>query len=494
MLAAYACVLGSYAWNRLATPAIVDSDESIHSIFAWQVHQGMPLYGPRDDPRVQDLFSYTPFSFQVMGNLAKLFSVDVRLFRATTLFAGLLAALVLWGIGRRLGASRWVAAIAAIFFLAFPQPLWFVTIGPNAFLVLFTLLSLWLLLRDPKLSVWTVILAAVSAFLAFWSKQTGLIAIAALIFSLAVRNWRRALLAIGALAAIATPLFIHYASQPGSSFLYNVFVLQKQSPMNWGAFPFPSLFPELLGRFGLLIAAGIWCALSQRSLLDWIRKPEWVFLGGAVVVAVIARLKYGSGPVQGLLMGALLPAVVLSAAWQACAASVMARRFFYVVCLVQGLCLIQSLAPYRVTPEDESRYRQLLDLVAMPGKEVYYNNASFYQVLAHKPVYTTMGRDCYWHGEFDPSRYPEKLRAFLESDPFDVIIVDIPLEDNSWPLYQRVQSGNYERIGDIPATARNADVMTLRNQKLILARKGALGAPVGAPQNIRMPPNILPVE
>ena len=64
---------------------------------------------------------------------------------------------------------------------------------------------------------------------------------------------------------------------------------------------------------------------------------------------------------------------------------------------------------------------------------------------------------------------PER-RAFLASDPWDLVIVDIPLEDNSYALYERLQTA-YKPLYEIQPSSRYATSYDLRYKKVVFEKK-----------------------
>ena len=123
-----------------------------------------------------------------------------------------------------------------------------------------------------------------------------------------------------------------------------------------------------------------------------------------------------------------------------------------------------------------ARYRELLAWVGKPGKNVYYINQGIYNVLAGKTPYTAVGRDCWHNGQIDRSLYPAAFREAFGKDPFDIVIIDIPTEINSWFLYERLQA-NYVPVAEMPAITQLPAGVTLRNRKLIFYRKDQVPQP-----------------
>ena len=63
----------------------------------------------------------------------------------------------------------------------------------------------------------------------------------------------------------------------------------------------------------------------------------------------------------------------------------------------------------------------------------------------------------------------------------DIVIIDLPAEDNSWFLYERLNA-SYTQVQEIPADDHGERWGTLRDRKIILVRKDQAPAkPPGAP-------------
>lgn len=460
--------------NNLAHPAIINGSEGEHAQFAYQAAAGLRLYGPLD-VHVRELW-YTPLTFQLAGLASRPFGYSVRVMRLTIVAFSCGAIALLGWIVRRLTGSTFLAWVGACLFsgLEVTTP-WFIALDPNAVHVFFAVLALALLLRDPALRWGTVVLATAALFGSYWSKHTGLAYVAAGVFYLLLKDVRKGLAAAALAALLVGGSAWYYIRQPGSSFVA-MLMMHGRHPMVWKWFAHPYLFPEVFGRFLVLAPVVLLGVLGLlRRPREWVR-PEYVFLGASAVVGTLARLKYGSGPTQGIFFNGMLIAcgLMFLRRWQT--AGRLGATTVLVLLGVQSLALVHDVRGYLIHAEDDARYRELLAWVGKPGKNVYYINQGIYNVLAGKTPYTAVGRDCWHNGQIDRSLYPAAFREAFGKDPFDIVIIDIPTEINSWFLYERLQA-NYVPVAEMPAITQLPAGVTLRNRKLIFYRKDQVPQP-----------------
>ena len=114
----------------------------------------------------------------------------------------------------------------------------------------------------------------------------------------------------------------------------------------------------------------------------------------------------------------------------------------------------------------------MLSLLATPGRSVYTVSYEFEKILVgRQPFRGVEGpRGCWINGVCDKSRYPNELRDYFGSDPFDMVVIDIPTEMSSWFLYERLNAA-YTPVGEIPAASRYPESATLRWRKIIFEKK-----------------------
>jgi hypothetical protein len=455
--------------NNLSHKAIINAAESEHALFAYQFGAGERLYGPMDI-HVRELW-YTPLTFQVAGWVSKWFGYDIRAMRLVMALIGVSAMIVLGLLTFRLTRNKAFAFIAAALLAGIDTKAWpwFINLDPNALHVLCALLGVYLLVRDRSLRWSTVIFSTIAFFASYWSKQTGLAYIAAGVFYCTLTDFRKGLASAALAFALVAGSAAYYMAMPDSSFM-GVLTMHKNHPIVWQWLLEPALFPEIIGRFGVLIAVVIAGLVGLG--LDWRKwiKAEYVFLGASAVVAVIARLKYGSGPSQGIFFSAMLFACGLAFLQQFLEERLISGRVLLSIVALQCLALFHEYRAALITLSDDLRFEMIKDVIATPGKDVFYNCNGFYNVLVGKQPYPSVGRDCWANGRYDRALYPDYFRKWLEKDPFDIVISDIPLEDNSWLLYERLDK-NYVAVRDIPAETKYPADYSLRNRKVIFYRK-----------------------
>jgi hypothetical protein len=455
--------------NNLSHKAIVNAAESEHALFAYQFGAGERLYGPMDI-HVRELW-YTPLTFQITGWVSKWFGYDIRAMRFVIAVAGVSAMIVLGLLTYRLTRNKAFAFIAAALLAGIDTKSWpwFTMLDPNALHVLGALIGVYLFVRDRSLRWPTVILATLAFFASYWSKQTGLAYIAAGVFYCLVTDWRKGMVSAALAFALVAGSAAYYLAMPDSSF-FTALAVHKNNPIVWQWLLEPALFPEIIGRFGVLIAAVIaglvGIGLNWRK---WIQ-AEYIFLGASAVVAVMTRIKYGSGPTQGIFFSAMLFACSLAFLQQFLQERLISGRVLLSLVALQCFALFHEYRAALITPSDDLRFEMIKGVIATPGKDVFYNCNGFYNVLVGKQPYPSVGRNCWSNGRYDRSLYPDYFRKWLEKDPFDIVISDVPLEDNSWFLYERLDK-NYVAVREIPAESKFSADYSLRNRKVIFFRK-----------------------
>ncbi len=439
--------------NRVYYDAIFDSAENVHAMFSYQFAMGLPLYGGMD-PYVQDLW-YAPLSFQIMGSFMEVFGVGIRAARIAVILFSVGAMVLVALIAFELTGDRLLAFVAGGLTCAIPSPAWFIAVAVDPFHVCFGLLGMFLLIRqrDRELTWHAVVWATLALCASFWSKQTGLIYLAIGLFYIFMRNRKMGIVCTMLACAVLGAGIAHYTFAPNSSFLHNFFVLQAQHPLVWSSFLHPVVFPENIGRWGPLFAvilAGLWArGLPSKDNMQ----PEVLFLGVAMLVGLVTRLKYGSGPSQAIMFNCLTLACGVGFLKELLDRGHVARTVVIALLCVQSLALANDYRVEFITREDQSRFEGLKEIVALPDKEVYYANNGFIHALVGKRPVAMVGRECWVNGVKDPSLYPEILRTFFEADPFDIVIVDVPYEENSWVLYERLDRA-YVATQFLPPTPR----------------------------------------
>lgn len=455
--------------NWLTRDAALAGGETMHQQFAYQAAEpGLPLYGSLD-LHTSPLW-YTPLQFQIAGYLSRPFGYDLRVMRATVAAFGI-GSFVLVALLARRFTGDWRAGLVAAGLLA-GLPLtvpWFVVMEPNAGHVFFLLLAVWLLVRDEALSWRTVVLSSVSLFLCCWTKHTGLAYMLAGSFYLFCKSPRKGLVAAAVSFGLLAVFVAWYASRPGSTFLSGM-LMHKDNPVNWGLFLSPVLFPEYMGRTGVLFAL----AMASVFSLGWVWRrwltPMHVFLGATCIVGTVARMKYGSGPTQAIAFYGLLAAYGVAFLHEKMREGRLLPLLANTLMAVQALAVFHSNANQFITASDQARYEQVLDLLRTPDRKTYYNCFGFLNVLIGRPLVTGPSWSCWKDGRYDRSIYPALLRDYWGKDPMDIVIIDIPAEDNSWFLYERLNA-NYVPVQELPSTTVGDRFGTLRDKKIVLMRK-----------------------
>jgi hypothetical protein len=137
---------------------------------------------------------------------------------------------------------------------------------------------------------------------------------------------------------------------------------------------------------------------------------------------------------------------------------------------MQSLALLEDPRPYFINDEDDARYRQIMGILSTPGKTSYLVNRGFMSYLAGQKAWPQAGEDSWNKGRFDQGMLSQERRAFLARDPWDIVIIDIPLEDNSYALYERLEKA-YRPLYEIPASSRHATTYDLRYKKIVFEKK-----------------------
>jgi hypothetical protein len=464
-------IAGMIMINHLWHPAIINGAEDMHAFAAYEAGSGQRLYGPMHVNYLEQW--YTPLAFQIVGAVSSGFGFDIRSMRfVTCLFA--IGAFVFIGLTiYRLTRHKWLAVIGSALFAGIDVGNWYCTPGPNAVHIFFVTLAAYLLIGDQDLRWGTVFSAILALFASFWAKQPGLAFLAAGVFYCWLKDYRKGLAATafaGLLVGLCAGYFI---AQPDSSFLSMIF-MHRNHPLIWSSFFTPFLFPQMLGRYGVMIGLVLAGVLTlSRKKENWIR-PEFVLLGAGAIVGC-SSIKYGSGMASAMFLAAMLTVCGLNFLNKFMQNNKISMPLVFALMLVQITVLfMHEYSTLIITDDDDRRYKNLMEIVATPGKTVHYINQPFYNVLTGTKPYPRVGWDCWRKGVYDRSLYPEYLRKFYEKDPFDIIIIDYPLEDNSWFLYERINK-NYVPVMEMPPAPNNTSTTTLRNKKVVFYRKDLAG-------------------
>lgn len=438
--------------------------EGVAMTWAYQVSHGLPLYGIRTNPALQQIF-YTPLAAQIDGAIFTFLPFDVRWMRLVNFLFSIGGAVLVGLITYSLGRCRFLAVISGGLMMVNPSSWWFIGAGTNTIHVFFALLGIYCLIRESSPSWKSIIIAVLALFASFWAKQTGAPYLVAGLVYLLGAHFKKGIVA-SALAVALVGGFLGYYVYYYPGAMSNIFILQSQIPILWGGLLNPVLFPDVFGRFGVLLAViliGVW------TIHGWqfknLFRPELLFLGAAGVVGIIGPIRYGSGTSQTIVFYGLILACGIAFLKRLQERGVITEKVVIGLLVVQMLLLVQDPRAVLWRDCDQARFDELGRIVATPGKLVYYNDNPAISLLVNKPFYASSGRDCYVNGKIDRSKYPKELSAFFKSDPFDMIIIDIPLEDNSWPLYERLNV-SYQPVAELPAL--RGDPNSRKNFKQII--------------------------
>lgn len=454
--------------NHVSREAIVAGTDAFRMAIYNQYAEGGHCYYPRGDTgHITD--GYTPLTFEIFGWTVRLCGTDIRWVR---LAAGLFG---LWGIGlagacvKRLTGDFFFAYVAAAL-TAGIEVKWYLDLGANTVHATVSILALYLFLRDPGLSWKTVVGAGLALFASFWSKQLGLAYMVAGTVYVLSKDWRKGLWLGGGLAALSLAGILYYENLENSQFLYWVFEMNRNQPIIWSRL-WTVVFTEILARkYAISVALITAGALAYERSWRGIFRPELLLLGAAAVAGSFANGKYGSGPSQMWVFYVLMIVVGLAYAHRFFRERRIAVPLLGALLALQGFALIDDPRPHYVNDEDEGRYRQIMGLLSTPGKSSYFINRGYMSLLAGQKTWPQAGEDSWNKGRFDQNMLSQERRAFLASDPWDLVIIDIPLEDNSYALYDRLEKA-YKPLYEIQPSSRYANAYDLRYKKIVFARK-----------------------
>ena len=468
ILSVHLAVALSFLVNHVGRPAIVAGSDAWHMLYFHQFAEGGHSYYPRGDvEHVTD--GYTPLASEIFGWTIRLFGTDIRWVRLVAWLFGLWAIGLAGACAKRLTGDRFFAYVAAALTAGLEMK-WYLDVGPNTIHVTFSLLGLYLFLRDPGLSWKTTGLAGLALFASFWTKQLGLAyMVAGTVYALS-KDWRKGMAMGLGMAILTTAGIAYYESMENSRFLYWVFEMNRNQPIIWSRL-WTVVYTEILTRkyavSVVLLAAG---ALAYERSWKGLFRPEVLLLGAAAAAGIFANGKYGSGPSQMWVFYVLMVVVGTAYAHRFFREGRIAVPLLGALLAMQGLALVEDPRPFYINDEDEGRYRQVMGILSTPGKSSYFINRGFMSLLAGRTAWPQAGEDSWNRGRFDPGMLSPERRAFLARDPWDLVVIDVPLEDNSYALYERLETA-YKPLYEIPASSRYATTYDLRYKKIVFEKK-----------------------
>lgn len=467
-------IAGLFLANQVGHREIMNCSDAWHMGYFRQFAEGGHCYYPKNDvAHLTD--GYTPLSSEIFAWTIRAFGPDIRAARAVAGLFGLLGMALVGACVHRMTGSRFFAFVAAGLAAAL-EPRWFVDVGPNTIHATFSILALWLLLRDPECSWRTVVLAGLALFASFWSKQLGLAYMVAGAVAVGFRDWKKGAALAAGLAVLSAAGIAYWETRGGSQFCYWVFEMNRNQPIVWSRL-WDVVFAEILTRkYAILVALSVAGVASRlRSWRDLFR-PEWLFLGASGVAGCFANCKYGSGTSQMWVFYMVLIALGVEAAHRFFRARGLAAVLLVPLLGVQSLAFLEDPRPYLITAEDAARWQRVMGILSTPGKTAYYANAGFMSLLAGQPLYPQAGEDSWVKGRFDRNSLSAERRAYLAGAPWDLVIINIPLEDNSYALYEMLDK-SYHPLYEIPATEKNSNIYDLRYRKIVFAKGRDPNAP-----------------
>jgi len=461
--------------NHVSRPEIVSGSDAWHMLYFHQFSEGGHSYYPKNDiEHVTD--GYTPLASEIFGWTIKLCGTDIRWVRGVASLFGLGAVFLAGACVMRLTKDRFFAFVA-MGLAAGLEVKWYIDVGPNTIHVFFSILALYIFLRDPGLSWRTLLGGGLALFASFWSKQLGIAYMVAGTVYVLSQNWRKGLCLGGGLLALSVAAIAIYASMESSQFIYWVFEMNQQQMMIWPRL-WTVVYTEILTRkYAIMVVFSVAGVIAYERSWRGLFRPELIFLGAAAVIGPYTNGKYGSGTSQMWFFYMLLVVMGVSYAYRFFQDKRIAVPLLGAMLGMQGLALAEDVRPFYINDEDAARYKQIFSILSTPGKSSYFINRGFMSMLAGQKAYPQAGEDSWVNGRFDRTSLSQERRAYLASDPWDIVIIDIPTEDNSYALYDRLEKA-YKPLYEMPPSTRFPTTYDLRYKKIVFEKKKGPRGPV----------------
>jgi hypothetical protein len=216
------------------------------------------------------------------------------------------------------------------------------------------------------------------------------------------------------------------------------------------------LFPDLLGRFGLMIAVLLVPFLLCESFRDFWRRAiriEYVMLGAGVLVALIAQPKHGSGRVQAIMAYAALLSCGMIGLWflQQQMPEKFGRRLVSLVVLGEMVVLmIPAVTGQKALMADDFDWRlqDSIGSVFKSGLTCFYPYG-YIPTVYGQPDTGPLGDELMWKdGKLDYSLKPDKLSKPFRDQYYDYVIM-AGFSTREDPIVQAIVE-NYDAVDRLP--------------------------------------------
>ncbi len=471
-------------FNKITTKTIMDEGEAFHIHYYTQFAAGGHCYYPEGN-RIESYGgkypeegyfnsvpdTYTPLSGIIYGAAIKLFGADTRLLRFISFifgfFALFLIGLIIWNNSKNLLFSYIGAALASAMDYG-----WLGELGPNNLLVLFTVMGFYFITRNSNLPYTSLVASSLALSCAFLSKQTGLAFIFIQLLYLLINSPKKALVSFLIHIVLIGFIFLYFITRPDADFIYWVFLSNAQQFLIFSRI-WDWLYFLFIRQWGILLAF-IAVAVFFKLKENWrnLFAADIMFLGATFFVGALTSLKYGSGTSQCWPFLALLIAITFGYIAKFIEEGKITSVMCAALLLTQTAALFDEFKYKLIDKEDNERFEMMLNLLKTPNKHIYWVDRPYYSILAGANIKFVPADPCWRKGAIYPDLYNKKWLAFFESDPYDIVVLDIPQPDEFAPLYRRL-STNYQPIQQINPHSKYPDRNTLRRKKIIFVKKQA---------------------
>ena len=250
------------------------------------------------------------------------------------------------------------------------------------------------------------------------------------------------------------------------------------------------LFPDLLGRYGLMTAlllVPVLAVARGRDVFSFALKPEYVLCAAGIAVACIAQPKYGSGPLHALVgyagisicgaialyqLGRMLPRPLadLFPAW--------------IVILQTVILLLSGVPTYSalfVDSYDQAMYQQVTEVFKRGRTAFFYY--PFLPTLFGQPEAGQYGDETMkWkNGRTDYSATPPSIYEPFVREEYDYVILPV-FADQRDPTVQAILS-HYKGVSKLPGHPRGVAGGNFRYEKVVFMANRLQPAQSPVPSN-----------